>query len=129
MKEYTFSITKQFKQSLDKIKSIYPDLNIYYFYPAKFTNKPCLSYKLGTNTVTDKTIKQEPRRQEAIYYVDLWGASPEVLQNIADDLKDILYKDAYTCAFEQTLKDVSELYYHHSMRFQAVFDNKLKVFL
>lgn len=129
MKEYVFSVGKQFKDLLYKLKENHPGLNIYYFYPEKFSSKPCISYKLAGNTVLDKTINSEPRRQESSYTVDFWGASPEDLQLLCDELKQILMKEKWSCSFEQDLKDPSETYYHKSTRFQLTFDNKLKISL
>lgn len=129
MSEYVHSVTRQFKELLYKLKENHPGLQIYYFYPEKFTDKPCISYKLASNTPLDKTINAQPRRQEASYTVDFWGYSPETLQYLADELKDILMREKWSCTFEQTLKDPSEKYYHKSTRFQLYFDNKLKITL
>ncbi len=129
MADYVVSVTKQFKDLLYKLKESHPGLQINYFYPDKFTNKPCISYKLSSNTIMDRTLNSHPRRQEASYNVDFWGPSPEKLQELADELKLILMKEKWTCTFEQDLKDVSEIYYHKSTRFQLFFDNKLKISL
>lgn len=129
MQEYVVSVGKQFKQLLDKLKVTHPGLPIYYFYPDKFNKMPCISYKLASNTPLDKTINAEPRRQESSYMVDFWGESPEVLQDLADELKLILMKEKWSCTFEQDLKDPMETYYHKSTRFQLYFDNKLKISL
>lgn len=129
MEEYVMSVGKQFKKLLDKLKITHPGLPIYYFYPEKFNGKPCISYKLASNSTMDKTINANPRRQETSYYVDFWGPSPEVLQNLADELKLILMKEKWTCTFDQDLKDQAETYYHKSTRFQLYFDNKLKISL
>ena len=129
MGEYVHSVTKQFKTLLYKLKDKHPGLQIYYFYPEKFTDKPCISYKLAGNSVLDKTLNAQPRRQEASYNVDFWGPSPETLQNLADELKDILLEEKWSCTFEQDLKNPQEIYYHKSTRFQLTFDNKLKISL
>ena len=129
MAEYIYNVSIQFKKALDKLKEQNPKLKIYYFYPPKFTNEPCISYKLAGNVITDKTINNKPRRQEASYYVDFWGSSPEQLQELSEQLKVILTEEGYTCTFEQDLKDTSEIYYHKSTRFQIYFDNKLKIVL
>lgn len=127
--EYVYNVSVQFKKALDKLKETNPKLKIYYFYPTKFTSEPCISYKLAGNVITDKTINNKPRRQEASYYVDFWGSSPEQLQDLSEQLKNILTNEGYTCTFEQDLKDTSEIYYHKSTRFQIYFDNKLKIVL
>ena len=129
MEEYVHSVGKQFKALLNKLKEKHPGLQIYYFYPEKFTDKPCISYKLASNTVLNKTINAKPRRQEASYNVDFWGYSPETLQDLADELKNILMKEKWSCTFDQDLKDPQERYYHKSTRFQLTFDNKLKISL
>lgn len=129
MAEYVLSVGAQFKKLLDKLKIKHPGLPIYYFYPEKFNTKPCVSYKLASNTILDKALNSKPRRQEASYNVDFWGESPEQLQNLADELKLILLEYKWTCTFEQTLKDPMEKYYHHTTRFQLYFDNNLKISL
>ena len=129
MAEFVFSAGKQFKELLYQLKLNHPSMPIYYFYPDKFNTTPCVSYKLAGNTVLEKTIKAEPRRQESAYQVDLWGKSPEELEDLATELKTLLLKDKWSCTFEQELKDPAELYYHRSMRFAITFDNKLKIIL
>lgn len=129
MAEYVHSVGKQFKELLDKLKQTHIGLKIYYFYPPKFNNLPCISYKLAGNTPLNKTINGQPRRQESSYNVDFWGESPEQLQELADELKNVLMKEKWSCSFEQDMKDPSELYYHKSTRFQLTFDNKLKISL
>lgn len=129
MKKYVFSVGKQFKDLLYKLKDNHPGLPIYYFYPEKFNNKPCISYKLASNTILDKTIKAEPRRQESAFSVDFWGLSPETLDELCDELKNILINEKWVCSFEQDLKGPGETYYHKATRFQLTFDNKLKISL
>lgn len=126
---YVYDVTEQFKSYLDELKIKHTQLQIHYFYPNKFTDKACVSYKLAGNPIMEKTINNKPRRQEASFTVDFWGKSPAELSALATELKGILSKYGYYCSLEQDLKDPSEIYYHKTTRFSMNFDNKLKITL